>query len=64
MKDNTDPRRTHSAVCVTVQMSPAAQACSAAETWDRPRPLAPLGLAWKQSHRFVEEQDRSNVIEV
>jgi hypothetical protein len=28
MKDNTDPRRTHSAVCVTVQMSPAAQACS------------------------------------
>src|ERR1700716_771541 len=30
MKDNTDPRRTHSAVCVTVQMTPAAQACSAA----------------------------------
>ena len=22
MKDNTDPRRTHSAVCVTVQMTP------------------------------------------
>jgi hypothetical protein len=59
MKDNTDPRRTHSAVCVTVQMSPAAQACSAAEIL-----LAPLGLPWKQSHRFVEEQDRSNAIEV
>jgi hypothetical protein len=29
MKDNADPRRIHSAVCVTVQMTLAAQASSA-----------------------------------
>jgi hypothetical protein len=31
MKDNTDPRRTHSAVCVTVQTTAVTQASSAAE---------------------------------
>jgi hypothetical protein len=31
MKDNTDPRRIHSAVCVTVQMAKAAQTSGAAE---------------------------------
>ncbi len=31
MKDNADPRRIHSAVCVTVQMTLAAQASSAAK---------------------------------
>ena len=31
MKDNADPRRIHSALCVTVQMTPAAQASSAAK---------------------------------
>jgi len=46
MKDNTDPRRTHSAVCVTVQMTPAAQASSAAEKalWIRHQPLARFEL--------------------
>ena len=34
MKDNADPRRIHSAVCMTVQMTLAAQASSAVKPYD------------------------------
>jgi len=42
MKDNADPRRIHSAVCVTVQMTPAAQASSAAKPYDGKHHFAAL----------------------
>src|SRR6266566_3132988 len=42
MKDNADPRRIHSAVCVTVQMTLAAQASSAAKAHDGKHHFAAL----------------------
>src|SRR5216683_2969944 len=42
MKDNADPRRIHSAVCVTVQMALAAQASSAAKVHDGKHHFAAL----------------------
>lgn len=50
MKGNTDPRRTHSAVCAAVQMTPAAQAPSAAEKALYAKALY-AGDAWHQSSR-------------
>ena len=42
MKDNADPRRIHSAVCVTVQMTLAAQASSAVKPYDGKHHFAAL----------------------